>query len=112
MARRKDATPAQIINALRKAEVELANGKSVREVCNTLAVSEHTYYRWRREYGGMNTAQAKKLKALEKENRRVERIWSQEGLKVPRKQRKRGRIWLNDGSCIRLRPLYKHHVWS
>ena len=56
MARRKNATPAQIINALRKAEVELANGKSVREVCKTLAVSEHTYYRWRREYGGMNTA--------------------------------------------------------
>jgi putative transposase len=45
-------------------------------------------------------------------HKRVERIWSQEGLKVPRKQRKRGRIWLNDGSCIRLRPLYKHHVWS
>ena len=45
-------------------------------------------------------------------HKRVERIWSQEGLKVPRKQRKRGPIWLNDGSCIRLRPLYKHHVWS
>ena len=45
-------------------------------------------------------------------HKRVERIWSQEGLKVPGKQRKRGRIWLNDGSCIRLRPLYKHHVWS
>jgi putative transposase len=45
-------------------------------------------------------------------HKRVERIWRQEGLKVPRKQRKRGRIWLNDGSCIRLRPLYKHHVWS
>jgi putative transposase len=45
-------------------------------------------------------------------HKRVERIWSQEGLKVPRKQRKRGRIWLNDGSSIRLRPLYKHHVWS
>jgi len=73
MARRKNATPAQIINALRKAEVELANGKSVREVCKTLAVSEHTYYRWRREYGGMNTAQAKKLKELEKENQRLKR---------------------------------------
>ena len=43
---------------------------------------------------------------------RVERIWKQEGLKVPKKQPKRARIWLNDGSCIRLRPLYKHHVWS
>ena len=45
-------------------------------------------------------------------HKRVERIWTQEGLKVPRKQPKRGRIWLNDGSCIRLRPLYRHHVWS
>ncbi len=45
-------------------------------------------------------------------HKRVERIWGQEGLKVPRKQPKRGRIWLNDGSCIRLRPLYRHHVWS
>jgi transposase InsO family protein len=45
-------------------------------------------------------------------HKRVERIWRQEGLKVPKKQPKRGRIWLNDGSCIRLRPLYKHHVWS
>ena len=42
----------------------------------------------------------------------VERIWRQEELKVPKKQPKRGRIWLNDGSCIRLRPLYRHHVWS
>ena len=45
-------------------------------------------------------------------HKRVERIWKQEGLKVPKRQPKRGRIWLNDGSCIRLRPLYKHHVWS
>jgi len=45
-------------------------------------------------------------------HKRVERIWRQEGLKVPKRQPKRGRIWLNDGSCIRLRPLYKHHVWS
>ena len=45
-------------------------------------------------------------------HKRVERIWRQEGLKVPRKQRKRRRLWLNDGSCIRLRPLYRNHVWS
>ena len=44
--------------------------------------------------------------------KRVERIWKQEGLKVPRKQPKRGRLWLNDGSCIRLRPERKDHVWS
>jgi putative transposase len=45
-------------------------------------------------------------------HKRVERIWRQEGLKVPKKQRKRGRLWLNDGSCIRRQPEYKNHVWS
>jgi putative transposase len=44
--------------------------------------------------------------------KRVERIWRREGLKVPQKQPKRGRLWLNDGSCIRLRPEHKDHVWS
>ena len=45
-------------------------------------------------------------------HKRVERIWRQEGLKVPQRQPKRGRLWLNDGSCIRLRPMKKDHVWS
>ena len=45
-------------------------------------------------------------------HKRVERVWRQEGLKVPQKQPKRKRLWLNDGSCIRLRPEYKDHVWS
>jgi putative transposase len=45
-------------------------------------------------------------------HKRVERIWRQEGLKVPKKQPKRGRLWLNDGSCVRLRPEHKDHVWS
>jgi putative transposase len=45
-------------------------------------------------------------------HKRVERVWRQEGLKVPQRQPKRGRLWLNDGSCIRLRPEHKDHVWS
>jgi putative transposase len=45
-------------------------------------------------------------------HKRVERIWRREGLKVPKKQSKRGRLWLNDGSCIRLRPEHRNHVWS
>jgi transposase InsO family protein len=45
-------------------------------------------------------------------HKRIERLWKQEGLKVPKKQPKRKRLWLNDGSCIRLRPEYKNHVWS
>ena len=44
--------------------------------------------------------------------KRVERIWRREGLKVPARQPKRGRLWLNDGSCIRLRPEHPNHVWS
>jgi transposase-like protein len=73
MAAPKRATPAQIINPLRKAEVQLAAGKSVKEVCKGIGITEQTYYRWRREYGGMTTAQAKKLKELEKENQRLKR---------------------------------------
>jgi len=45
-------------------------------------------------------------------HKRVERLWREEGLKVPKKQPKRGRLWLNDGSCVRLRPTHKNHVWS
>ena len=45
-------------------------------------------------------------------HKRVERIWRREGLKVPAKQPKRGRLWLNDGSCIRLRPCWQNHVWA
>lgn len=45
-------------------------------------------------------------------DKRVERLWRREGLKVPYKQPKRGRLWLNDGSCIRLKPLHRNHVWS
>ena len=76
MAARKNKTPAQIINYLRKAEVELAGGRTVREVCKELVVTEHTYYRWRREYGGMTTDQAKRLKELEQENQRLRRAVS------------------------------------
>jgi len=60
----------------------------------------------------------RRIKALLKRDgwrlnhKRVERIWRQEGLKVPQKQPKRGRLWLNDGSCVRLRPLRPNHVWS
>ncbi len=73
MAARENITPAQIINHLRKAEVELANGRSIKEVCKGLGISEQTYYRWRREYGGMKASQAKRLKELEKENQRLKR---------------------------------------
>jgi putative transposase len=60
----------------------------------------------------MITALLKNEKHWKVNHKRVERIWRREGLKVPQKQPKRGRIWLNDGSCIRLRPEYQDHVWS
>ncbi|WP_339674759.1 IS3 family transposase [uncultured Gimesia sp.] len=205
---------------LREAEVELARGKTIGLVCKQLGITDQTYYRWRKEYGGIRTDQAKRLKDLEKENarlkrlladaeldkailkeaafgkllspvkrcqavtyvrntlgpeivserracrvlgqprstqrrepylpddeprlvkrmielatqygrygyrtiwgmlllegwkvnhKRIERLWRREGLKVPKKQPKRRRLWLNDGSCVRLRPGYKDHVWS
>ena len=71
MAAPKRLSPAQIINQLRRAEEALANGKRVKQVCRELGVSEQTYYRWRREYGGMKVSQAKRLKELEKQNQRL-----------------------------------------
>ncbi len=73
MAARKNVSTAQIINALRRAEVGIANGKKIKEICRDLGVSEQTYYRWRREYGGMKTSQAKRLKDLEKESQLLKR---------------------------------------
>jgi putative transposase len=63
-------------------------------------------------YGYRTVTGLLRLSGWRVNKKRVERIWKQEGLKVPRKQPKRGRLWLNDGSCIRLRPQHKDHVWS
>ncbi|WP_119071273.1 IS3 family transposase [Aggregatilinea lenta] len=214
---RKRYSPDEIIHKLREAEVLLSQGLTVQEAVRQLGIAEQTYYRWRKEYGGLDKSQATRLKELERENlrlkklvadlsldksileealskkvisparrremvahvqqqldiserracrvlrqpratqryasqrsdedrrlttrivelasaygrygyrritallrdegwranhKRVERIWRQEGLKVPPKQPKRGRLWLNDGSCVRLRPAYPNHVWS
>ena len=65
MASPKNLTGGQIINQPRRAEVALANGKKVKQVCRELGVSEQTYYRWRKEYGGRKVRQAKRLKELE-----------------------------------------------
>ena len=71
---RQKYTPEKIINKLRQAEVLLSQGQSIREVAKELAISDHTYYRWRREYGGIRTDQAKRLKVLEKENGRLKKL--------------------------------------
>ena len=139
---RKRYTAEQIIGHLRQAEILISAGKTIIEAARHLGVSEQTYYRWRKEYGGMEVAQVHRLKELEQVRRtqrytpgmandevlltttivslarhygrygyrritamlradgwgvnhkRVERSWRQEGLTVPTKQPKRGRVWL------------------
>ncbi|MGH9434204.1 MAG: IS3 family transposase [Terriglobia bacterium] len=213
----KKYKPEQIVTLLRQVEVELANGKTTPQACKEAEITAQTYYRWRKEFGGLKLDQAKRLKELERENTklkrlvaelslekqilkdvgrgkllgperrrgavrhareryqvserhacrllgqwrgtqryeviyrtdedaltreivalaseygrygyrritallrdqgwhvgkdRVQRIWRREGLKVPQKQRPRGRLWLNDGSCLRLRPERANQVWS
>ncbi len=75
MARRK-YTPEQIISKLREVEIVLAQGSTVALAVRGIEVTEQTYYRWRREYGGLNVEQARRLKELEKENLRLRRAVS------------------------------------
>ena len=70
---RKRRTPEQIINRLREVEVAMAQGRTVGEAVRQIGVTEQTYYRWRKEYGGLNVDQARRLKLLEQENTRLRR---------------------------------------
>jgi putative transposase len=70
---RKRFTVEQIINHLREAEVLVSQGQTVGEICRRIGVSEQSYYRWRREYGGLKLDQARRLKVLEQENARLKR---------------------------------------
>ena len=107
-------------------------------MCRVLGVSPGGYYAWssrgpspravnngrlrermreihqlsRETYGRPRMQAELRIEGWGVNHKRVERIWRQEGLKVPERQPKRDRLWLNDGSCIRLRPLYRGHVWS
>ncbi|WP_408833527.1 IS3 family transposase [Acidocella sp.] len=214
---KKRMSAEQIVVLLRQIEVQTGQGKTVQVACREAGISDKSYYRYRKEYGGLDMDQARRLKDLEKENNRlkrlvadlslekqilkdgcrgklvsperrrqavakiretyhlserracrfldhsrgtqryvsqsrpdedkltqaiialagnygrygyrrvtallqaggweagtdrVQRIWRREGLKVPQKQKPRGRLWLNDGSCIRLRSERRNHVWS
>ena len=71
---RKRFKPEQIIHMLREAEIKLASGSTVGEVCRSLGITQQTYYRWRKSYGGMQVSQAKKLKDLERENARLKKL--------------------------------------
>ena len=70
---RKRFTPEQIIGMLREAEVRLSQGEQVEGICRGLGITEQTYYRWRREYGGMKVSPARWLKQLERENGRLKK---------------------------------------
>ena len=77
---KKRYTPEQIVAKLRQAEVELAKGQATGLVCKKLGISEQSYYRWRREYGGLAVDQAKRLKDLEKENARLKKLVADQAL--------------------------------
>ena len=70
---RKGHSPELVLNKLRQVEVAVAGGKSVGQAVREIGVTDHTYYRWRREYGGLDLDQAKRLKKLEQENARLKR---------------------------------------
>ncbi len=77
---RKRFTTEQIIHKLREAEVELSKGRSVGLASKKIGVTEQTYYRWRKEYGGLKVDQAKRLRELEKENSRLKRLLAESEL--------------------------------
>ena len=66
--------PEQIVTLLRQIEVEVANGKTTPQACKEAQITAQTYYRWRKEFGGLKLDQAKRLKELEKENSRLKRL--------------------------------------
>ena len=70
----KKHRPEEIIGKLREAEVVLAQGATTAEACRRIAISEQTYYRWRKEYGGLKVDQARRMKDLERENARLKRL--------------------------------------
>ena len=77
---KKRHTAEQIIPKLREAEVLLAQGVTVGEVCKKLAITQQTYYRWRKEYGGLRVEQARRRRELERENKQLKRVVADQAL--------------------------------
>ena len=73
MSKRRVHSAESIIRNLRKAEVMLGEGKKVKDICKSLGISDNTYYKWRKEYGGMTISQSQRMKDLEQENSRLKR---------------------------------------
>ena len=80
--KRKRHTPEEIIRKLRDAEAQVANGATIAQVSKKLGVSEVTFHRWRTQYGGMRTSEAKRLRELEKENGRLKRIVADQAVDI------------------------------
>ena len=80
--KKKNHTPEQIIQKLRKVETLTAQGQTVAQAVKAIEVSEQTYYRWKREYGRMDRDQLKRLKELEKENRRLKKLVAEQALDI------------------------------
>jgi len=74
MSRNKRHTTEQIVNKLRQADVELAKGSTIAAVCKIIGITDQTYFRWRKEYGGLKVDQAKRFRELEQENGRLKRL--------------------------------------
>jgi putative transposase len=79
---RKRYTVEAIVRMLREAEVELASGMTVTQVAKKLGINQQTYYRWRKEYGGLRTDQAHRLKEFERENGRLKKIVAEQALDI------------------------------
>jgi len=79
---RKRYTVEAIVRMLRGSEVELASGSTVKQVAKKLGINEQTYYRWRKEYGGLRMDQAHRLKELERENSRLKKIVAEQALDI------------------------------
>jgi transposase-like protein len=94
MARGKRYQPEQVVNLLRQIEVAVANGKTTAQACKEAEIVEQTYFRWRKEYGGLQVDQAKRLKELEQENAKLKRLVAELSLdKLVLKDIASGNVW-------------------
>ncbi len=80
--KRKYHKPEQIVKLLREAEAKLSAGQSLEQVCRQLGISDATYYYWRKQYGGIQTSQLKRLKELQKENVRLKKLIADQALDI------------------------------
>ncbi len=99
----------RVLGQIRSTQRHIPHRKSEEENLTVEIIKLATRYS---RYGYRRITALLKQQGWKVNHKRIERIWRKEGLKVPKKQPKRGRLWLTDGSCVRLRPEYKDHVWS